>query len=130
MFKVGKDLSGPFKTVLGFTKSDLLPCDLFNFIMKTGLQKTGIDQNCTMFCKSVQLLVYAEDINITRDVTAAFDSIECESDEMGPVVSKAKIKCMLLISRDQITADHYTFDAINEFFHHSFDVTSDCMMTV
>ena len=52
-----------------------------------------------IFQKIVQLLAYADDINIIghtqRDVTAAFSAIERESTEIGLAVNKGKTKYML-----------------------------------
>ena len=77
--KFGKDLSVPFDSMRGFRQGDLLSCDLFNFLLESVLRKAGVHRNGTIFCKSFQLLVYADDIDIIgrtmRDVTAAFSAI-------------------------------------------------------
>ena len=49
-------LSEPFDTVRGFRQGDHLSCDLFNFVMESVMRKA--------LQKSVQLLAYADDIDI------------------------------------------------------------------
>ena len=112
-------LSEPFDTVRGFRQGDPLSCDLFKFVMESVLRKAGVHRSGIIFQKSVQLLVYAEDIDIIgrtkRDVTAAFSAIERESkSKMGLAVNGGKTKHMFSTSRDvrridaRITADNYT----------------------
>ena len=84
--------------------------------MESVLQKAGVHRSGTIFRKSVQLLAYAEDIDIIqstkRDVTFAFSAIARESTKMGLAVKKDKTKCMFSTSRDvrpidaPITADN------------------------
>ena len=64
--KVGMDLYEPINTVRGFRQGDPLSCDLFNFVMESVLRKAGVNRNGTIFQKSVQLLAYADDIDIIR----------------------------------------------------------------
>ena len=79
--KVGKDLPEPFDTVRGFRQGNPLSCDVFNFFMEIALRRAGVHRNGTIFYNSVQLLAYADDIDII--VTAAFSTIERESAKMG-----------------------------------------------
>ncbi|XP_050745358.1 uncharacterized protein LOC127011601 [Drosophila biarmipes] len=118
--KVGTNLSEPFNTVRGFRQGDPLSCDLFNFVMKGVLRKAGVHRSGTIFYKSVQLLAYADDIDIIgrskRDVTAAFSAIEKESAKVGLAVNEGKTKYMLSTSRESrrldshVVADSYTFE--------------------
>ena len=92
-----------------------LSCDLFNLLTESVLRKAGVYRNCTIFYKSVQLLAYADDIDIIgstmRDVTAAFSGIEWESAKMGLAVNEGKTKYLLSTSgvvprmKSQITAN-------------------------
>ncbi|XP_030376840.1 uncharacterized protein LOC115634794 [Scaptodrosophila lebanonensis] len=81
--KVGKDLSEPFDTVRGFRQGDALSCYLFNFLLESVVRKAGVHRGGTIFFKSVQLLAYADDIDIIsrtrRGVTGAFAAIEKEA---------------------------------------------------
>ena len=88
--------------------------------MASVLRKAGVHRCGTIFQKSVQLLAYANDIDIIgrtkRNVTAAFGAIERESTKML-VVNEGKTKYMFSTSRDvrridsRITVDNYTFDS-------------------
>ena len=64
--------------------------------MECDLRKAGVHRNGTIFQKSVQLLAYADDIDIIgrtkRDVAAAFCAIEQESTKMGLAVNEGKTK--------------------------------------
>ena len=55
-------------------------CELFNFVMESVLRKARVHRNGIIFQKSVQLLAYADNIDIIGcskpDVTAAFSGIE------------------------------------------------------
>ena len=107
----------------GFRQGDPLSCDLFNFLMESVLRKAGVHRNGTIFYKSVQLLAYADDIDIIgrtmRDVTAAFSAIERESAKMGLAVNEGKTKYMLSTSGDvprmgSQTANCYNFDVVKK----------------
>ena len=90
--KVGKDLSEPFDTAQSFRQGDSLSCDRFNFLLESVLRKAGVHCNGTIFYKSVQLLAYADDIDIIgrtmRNVNAVFSVIEWESAKMGLAVNE------------------------------------------
>ena len=78
--KVGKDLSESFDTMRVIRQGDPLSCDLFNFLSESMPRKAGVYRNDTIFYKSVQLLAYADDVDIIestmQDVTAAFSAVE------------------------------------------------------
>ena len=67
--------------------------------METVLQKEGVDRNDTIFQKSVQLFVYADNVEIIgrtkRDATVAFNAIERESTKMDLAVNHGKTNYML-----------------------------------
>lgn len=49
----GTDLSKGFDTVGSFREKASLSFDLFNFVMKSALRKTGVHSNGTIFSKGV-----------------------------------------------------------------------------
>ena len=102
--------------------------------MKSVLRKAGVHCYGTIFQQSVQLLAYADDIDIIgrpkRNVTAAFSAIERKSIKMGLTVNEGKTKYMFPTSRDvrridsQITSDNHTFDTVKEFMYLGSAVTT------
>ena len=140
--KVGNNLSEPFNTVRGFRQGDPLSCNLFNFAMEGVLRKAGVHRNGTIFYKSVQLLAYADDIDIIgrckRDVTAAFSAIEKESAKVGLAVNEGKTKYMLATARNtrrigtHVSADGYTFEVVPEFIYlgTSVNTTNDISLEI
>ena len=102
--KVGMDISEPFDTVRGFRQGYPISCDLYNFVIESVLLKVGVHHNLAIFQKSVQWLVYADDIDIIerakREVPAAFSVIERESTKICLAVTERKTKYMLSTSRD------------------------------
>ena len=123
----GKHLSEPFDTVVrGFRQGDPLSCGFYNFLMESVLRQAGVHRNGTIFYKSVQLLGYADHIDIIgrtmRDVTAAFTAIERKSAKMGLAVNEGKTKYMLLTNGyvprmgSQITISN-NFDVVKEFIY-------------
>ena len=61
------------------------------------LWKSGLHRNGNIFQKIVQLLVYADDIEIVgrskRDVTVAFSAVERDSTKMCLTVNKYMLSC-------------------------------------
>ena len=93
-----------FNVVRGFRQDDPLSCAIFNFVMESALGKKGVHRNGTIFEKSIQLLTYADDIDIIgrskRDVTANFSAIERQSAKMRLAVNESNTKHMLSTRRD------------------------------
>ena len=133
--KVGNDLSETFNTERGFRQGDPLSCDLFNIIMEGILRKAGVHRNGTIFYKGVQLLAYADDIDIIgrtkRDVTAAFTAIEKESAKVGLAVNEGKTKYMLPAGRgarrlgSHVSTGEYNFEVVKEFTYLGTAVNSN-----
>ena len=133
--KIGSEISEPFDTIRGFRQGDPLSCNLFNLIMEAVIRRAGVETSGTIFYKSVQLLAYADDIDIIgtskRAVTAAFSTIERESAKVGLMVNQAKTKYMHSTSRTsgrvntQLEAGEYTFDAVKDFVYLGTIVTQD-----
>ena len=85
--RIQSDLSGLITTKKGLRQGDSLDCLLFNLALEKVVRNEGIQTSGTIFYKSVQLLAYADDIDIiARSQTAlkeAFLSLERAAGEMG-----------------------------------------------
>ena len=91
------------------------------------MRKSGVYRNGTIFQKSIQLLEYADDVDIIgrikRGVITAFSAIERESTKNGLAVNEGKAKYMLSTCRDArridslVTADNHTFETVKELVY-------------
>ena len=74
--KLDKNISVPFNSVRGLRQDDALSSTLYNFVMDSIVRKAGEQRTATIKNKSVQVLAFADDIDIIehgmRDVNAAF----------------------------------------------------------
>jgi hypothetical protein len=57
-------LSSPIITRNGVRQGDSLACLLFNIALEKVVRDAGINTRGTIFCKSVQILAFADDIDI------------------------------------------------------------------
>jgi sorting nexin-29 len=89
-------LSDPITTGKGLRQGDSLACLLFNLALEKAVRNAGIRTNGTIFYESVQLLAYADDIDITAGSQAAlkgaFISLERAAGEMGLNINEEKTK--------------------------------------
>jgi len=94
--RIQSDLSGLITTKKGLRQGDSLDCLLFNLALEKVVRNEGIQTSGTIFYKSVQLLAYADDIDIiARSQTAlkeAFLSLERAAGEMGLRINEKKTK--------------------------------------
>jgi len=96
---------------------------LFNLALEKFVRNAGIQTSGTMFYKSVQLLAYADDIDIkARSQTAlkeAFLSLERAAGEMGLRINEKKTK--YLVTRESKNQQRYfqiknfNFEAVQSF---------------
>lgn len=104
--KEEKVLSWPFDTVGGFKQGEPLSCNLFDFVMESVLQKTGINRNGVIFIKGVKLLKGADNINFIkrtrRDVNAALNEID-----LTVTVDKTKYIDILPVYNIQLLEDKW-----------------------
>ena len=60
----GNSSSELFQTCTGFRQGDALSCDFFNLVLEQIVRRAGVNTEGTIFNKSVQLLGYADNIDI------------------------------------------------------------------
>jgi len=134
--KVGNQMTETFEVNKGFRQGDALSCDFFNIALERIVQNSLANIRGTIFQKSVQLLAYADDIDIIgrtqRAVNEAFVSIESEAAKMGLAVNEAKTKCMLSSKKDSqhrrlgqnVTIGSYNFEVVRDFVYLGTAVSS------
>ena len=85
--KIQNQLSDEFMAHKGLRQGDALSCLLFNIALEKVIRESNIDTRGTIFNKSVQLLAYADDIDIIgrseRAVRETFSRLEKEAKKMG-----------------------------------------------
>lgn len=134
--KVGKNTTDPFDVEKGLRQGDALSCNLFNIVLEAIVRRSQVNTTGTIYQKSVQLLAYADDIDIIgrtkRAVAGAFASIESEATKMGLAVNEDKTKFMLSTRNESqhhrlgqnITMDSYSFEVVKDFVYLGSTITS------
>ncbi|XP_072395271.1 uncharacterized protein [Diabrotica undecimpunctata] len=78
--KVRNRVSRSFQTHTGLRQGDSLSCLLFNIALERAIEKSGIITRGTIINRSVEILAYADDIDIVtrtkRDLIQAFETLE------------------------------------------------------
>ncbi|GFX52023.1 reverse transcriptase domain-containing protein [Trichonephila clavipes] len=121
--KIQKYLSEPFTTERDLRQGDSLACLLFNLVLEKCIQDSGLDQSGTLWNRSLQLLAYAEDIDIIgrseKAMKEAFQALEISAINMGLTINEDKTKFMeTLPSSVNITSfcvNGHSFDRVSEF---------------
>jgi sorting nexin-29 len=62
--KIQNRLSEPITVKNGVRQGDALACLLFNIALEKVIRDAAVNIRCTIFYKSVQILAYADDIDI------------------------------------------------------------------
>jgi hypothetical protein len=91
---VGGYLSEPITVRNGLRQGDALAFLLFNIALEKVIREAGVQTRGTIFYKSVQILAYADDVDIVgRSLCAmeeAFLAIESAGRKMGLVINETK----------------------------------------
>jgi Reverse transcriptase (RNA-dependent DNA polymerase) len=106
--KIEGHLSGAFESEVGLRQGDGISTMLFNIALEGVVRRSGIEKSGTVFTKSVQMLGFADDIDIIgrniRSVTDAYSKLEKEANKIGLHVNEDKTK-FLMICPSQRTRD-------------------------
>ncbi|PSN43351.1 hypothetical protein C0J52_15555 [Blattella germanica] len=96
--KIQNKLSNPVTIKNGVRQGDSLSCLLFNIALEKVIRDAGINTRGTIFYKSVQILAYADDIDIIartpRAMREAFVSFEKAARKMNLQINEGKTKYM------------------------------------
>jgi hypothetical protein len=96
--RIQDSTSEPFETKCGLRQGDALSCLLFNVALERIVREANVVTTGNIFCKSTQILAYADDVDIIgRSLTAlkeAFTNIDQAAKHMGLQVNEEKTKVM------------------------------------
>ena len=81
--RIQSDLSDLITTQKGLRQGDSLACLLFNLAFEKVVRNAGIQMSGTIFYKSVQLLAYADDIDIIARTRTALRWCNVRCQEVG-----------------------------------------------
>jgi sorting nexin-29 len=102
--KIQNNLSDPVEIKNGLRQGDALACLLFNIALEKVIRDANINTRGTIFFKSVQILAYADDIDIiARTETAmkeAFTKSEKAAKKTHLNINQEKTKYMPVTRKD------------------------------
>ncbi|GFV67993.1 reverse transcriptase domain-containing protein [Trichonephila clavipes] len=82
----------------GLRQGDSLACLLLNLVLEKCIRDSGLDRSGTLWNRSLQLLAYADDIDIIgrseKAVKEAFQAFEISATNMGLTINEDKTKFM------------------------------------
>jgi sorting nexin-29 len=119
--KIQNLLSDPIKTSSGVRQGDSLACLLFNIALEKVIRESGVNTRGTIFYNSVQILAYANDINIIARTQGAmkeaFISIEKAGKKMNLRINEGKTKYIPITQKGPsfIEVNGYKFEVVCRF---------------
>jgi sorting nexin-29 len=121
--KISSSLSEPFFTEKGLRQGDSLSCLLFNIALEKTIRDSGINTNGTILHRTVQLLAFADDIDIIgrtkHSVIDAFVALESTAKEMGLVINADKTKFLIATNKtpdpSPLKIMTYSFETVSQF---------------
>jgi len=97
--KIQNELSGSFHIQNGLRQGDALACILCNIALEKIIREANINQRGNIFYKSVQILVYVDDIDTISRSPKSLQEATTELDRaarmMGLEINQAKTKYMI-----------------------------------
>jgi len=131
--KIQNRLSAPINTKNGIRQGDALACLLFNIALEKVVRDAALNIRGTVFYKSVQIIAYADDIDIIGRTQSAmieaFSSLEKPAKDMNLLVNQEKTKYMPVTKRSHIhyplylEVGSYKFEVIHRFIYLGSNVT-------
>lgn len=137
--RIAKKASEPFTTTKGFRQGDALSCDLFNLCLEIIVRKAKIHSLGNITGNSVQLLAYADDIDIVsrnrQNLEDSYLRIVNAAEPMGLKVNIDKTKYMQSSANptsnqsSTIKIGGFDFEAVQNFTYLGSSVNTTNDMT-
>jgi len=116
-------LSEPISTTRGVKQGDALACLFFNIDLEKVIRDSGIQTGGTIFFKTIQILAYADDIDLmactTPGLHEAFLNLEKSARNMGLIINQEKTVYMYsgndTSPHQDLVIGYYTFKRVNNF---------------
>lgn len=119
--RIQSDCSDVFTSNKGLRQGDGLACLLFNLALEKAVRDSGIQTTHTIFTRTVQILGYADDLDIvarTRSaLVEAFGKLMDAASAMGLAINDRKTKYMYTGNdgEEALIVGPYRFQRVNEF---------------
>jgi sorting nexin-29 len=123
---VKNELSERFHTRNGWRQGDAFVCILFNIALVKIIRDANINQRGNVFYKSVQILAYADNIDIIsrspKSLQEAAIALDRAARRMGLEINQAKIKYMICGTKKKYVENvfkvkHMTLESVNSFVY-------------
>lgn len=127
--KVQDSTSGMFECKVGLRQGDELSTKLFNIALEGVFRKANLELSGTIFTKSIQLLGFADDVDIVgrniRSITDAYTRLEREANKIGLRVNEEKTKFLMVAASERsrtLVGSHLIigdkrFEVVNDFVY-------------
>jgi hypothetical protein len=131
---VQNELSESFRIRNGLRQGDVSACILFNIALEKIIRDANINQRSNICYKSVQILVYADDIDIisrsSKSLQEATIALDRAARRMGLEINQAETKYMICGSKKKFVENVFkmknmTFERVNSFVYLGTLITSD-----
>jgi hypothetical protein len=132
--KIQNKLSESFHIRNGLRQGDALACILFNIVLEKIICEANINQYGNIFYESLQLLAYADDIDIISRSLKSLQEATTALDEaarmMGLEINQTKTKYMICGTKKKYVENvfkvkHMTFEQVNSFVYLETLITAD-----
>ena len=135
--RVSGDVAEPFESRRGLRQGDGISCSLFNIALEGVVRRTGIDTRGTIFNRSVQLLGFADDIDIiakdNETVKETYARLKAEAKKIGLAMNTSKTKYMRSRGSKEVdppclrplAVDGDELEEVNEFVYLGSLVSAD-----
>jgi len=121
--KIGTIMTDGFKVRTGLKQGDGLAPNLFNIALEYIIRQLSVQTTSTIFHKSVQLIGYADDINIMgrtkRAISEANGELKERAKEVGLIINVEKTKAMVQSRRlgkgRTLTVENHKIEVVRRF---------------